>query len=275
MPRSERGPVEVLREWKAKREAEFDTATREALQGLGDLPTRLPDLLIEAFRDATAELSAAVDRLEAAGQLIHDTAQLLQAALAGTGNAGPGVGDGVPGVKEAFEEAHDAAGGASFLGLPSADAYEAGPGAVQHLRGARCGHPAVICAITGRPAVVITADLWNGMTQVGAGRPGGGIHGVGFPAHTTGDNQRSVGPAVDQIPTAGGSWHGGTMRRTGDVRCRRSRNYLSTGDTTHKTHLSRLDIGVVGRASLSKHDARDVVRQALVRAADAADLVTW
>ena len=214
----DRYPVEVLREWKAKREAEFDTATREALQGLGDLPTRLPDLLVEAFWDATAELSAAVDRLEAAGQLTHDTAQLLHAALADTGNTSPGVGDGVPGVKEAFEEAYDAAGGASFLGLPSADTYEAGPGVVQHLRGGGCGHPAVICAIAGRPAVVITADLWNGITQVGAGRPGGGIHGVGFPAHTTGGDQRYVGPAVDQIQTASGSWHGGTMRRTGDGR---------------------------------------------------------
>jgi len=58
----DRYPVEVLREWKAKREAEFDTATREALHGLGDLPTRLPDLLVEAFRDATAKLPATVDR---------------------------------------------------------------------------------------------------------------------------------------------------------------------------------------------------------------------
>jgi len=55
---------------------------------------------------------------------------------------------------------------------------------------------------------------------------------------------------------------------------------LAPFGTTHKTHLSRLDIAVVGRGSLSEHDARDVVRQALVRAAedagfDAADLVTW
>ncbi|GAA1569852.1 hypothetical protein GCM10009827_109560 [Dactylosporangium maewongense] len=87
-------------------------------------------------------------------------------------NAGPRVGDGVPGVKEAFEEVYDAAGGASFLGLPSADAYEFGPGVVQHLRGACCGHPAVICAVSGWSAVVITADLWNGIAQVGAGRRG-------------------------------------------------------------------------------------------------------
>jgi hypothetical protein len=55
---------------------------------------------------------------------------------------------------------------------------------------------------------------------------------------------------------------------------------LAAFGTTHKTHLSRLHVGVVGRGSLSEHGARDVVRQALVRAAedagfDAADLVTW
>jgi len=214
----DRYPVEVLREWKAKREAEFDTATREALHALGDLPTRLPDLLVEAFRDATAELSATVDRLEAAGQLTHDTAQLLHVALVRPGNGRPGVGDGVLGIKEAFEEAYDAAGGASFLGLPSADAYEAGPGVVQHLRGARCGHPAVICAISGREAVVITGDLWNGIARIGNGRPGGGVHGVGFPVHTTGGDQRYIGPTVDQVPTAGGSWRTGAMRRTADGR---------------------------------------------------------
>jgi hypothetical protein len=55
---------------------------------------------------------------------------------------------------------------------------------------------------------------------------------------------------------------------------------VTTPGTTHKTHLPRLDIGVVGRGSLNEHDAGDVVRQVLVRAAedfgfDAADLVTW
>jgi hypothetical protein len=94
----DRYPVEVLRERKVKREAEFDTATREALHQLDDLPARLPDLLVEAFRDATGELASTVDRLEAAGQLTHDAAQLLYAALARTGNAGPCVGDGLPGV---------------------------------------------------------------------------------------------------------------------------------------------------------------------------------
>jgi len=156
--------------------------------------------------------------LEAAGQLTHETAQLLHAALARTGNSGPGVGDGIPGIKEAFEEAYDAAGGASFLGLPSADAYEVGSGVVQHLRGARCGHPAVICAITGKEAVVVTAELWNGISRIGNGRPGGGVYGVGFPVHMTGGDQRFIGPTVGQVPTAGGSWRAGTMHHTADGR---------------------------------------------------------
>ena len=55
---------------------------------------------------------------------------------------------------------------------------------------------------------------------------------------------------------------------------------LAPFGTTHKTYLSRLDTGIVGRTSLPGHDARDVVRQALIRATenaglDAADLVTW
>ncbi len=76
----------------------------------------------------------------------------------------------------------------------------------------------MICAITGRPAVVITADLWNGIAHIGSGRPGGGVHGVGFPVHTTGGDHRYIGPTVERVPTVGGSWRAGTMRRTGDDR---------------------------------------------------------
>jgi hypothetical protein len=167
-PRTQdRYPVAVLREWKRERESEFDAAGRAKLEALDDLPAQLPGLLVDAFRDVTAELEAALKRLEDAGQLTHETGQLLHVALARTSTSGPAVGDGAVGIKEDFEAAYDAAGGASFLGLPSADAYRIGPGVVQHLRGAHCGHPAVICALNGRPAVVITADLWNGIAGVG------------------------------------------------------------------------------------------------------------
>ncbi|MGJ3227123.1 hypothetical protein ACQEUV_17430 [Micromonospora aurantiaca (nom. illeg.)] len=206
-----RYPVEVLREWKAQHEAEFDTATRAELTRLRALPSRLPELLVDAFRDATADLGATIDKLEAAGYLAHETAQLLHVALARGSNAGPAVGDGVPGIKEAFEEAYDAAGGASFLGIPSADAYELGPGFVQHLRGGRCGHPAVICALNGRPALVVTADLWNAMSCTGDGMADSGVRGVGFPASSAGGDHRYIAPTVARVPTVGGAWGRGSM----------------------------------------------------------------
>ncbi len=211
---SHRYPVEVLYEWKAKHEAEFDTATRAALQEIDSPQYRLPDLLVIAFRDATAQLELTVERLEAAGEVTHDIARLLHAALARP-DSGPSVGDGAPGAKESFEEAYDAAGGASYLGLPSGEVFSAGPGLVQHLRGARCGHPSVICAIPGRPAVVVASAVWNAIGGVGGGFPGTGLHGVGFPAYTT-DDARYVGPASDLIRTEGGSWGRGELRRIGD-----------------------------------------------------------
>ena len=211
----DRYPVEVLREWKTTHEAEFDTATRTELSRLPDLQD-LPELLVAAFRDATVELEATVDRLEAAGHLARETAQLLHIALARTSSSGPVVGDGIPGIKEAFEEAYDAASGASFLGLPSSDAYEIGPGFVQRLRGARCGHPAVICALNGRTAVVVTAELWDGIALIGDSAAGGGVHGVGFPVSSTGGDQRYIGPSIGHVPTAGGSWGPGAMVRTDD-----------------------------------------------------------
>lgn len=55
---------------------------------------------------------------------------------------------------------------------------------------------------------------------------------------------------------------------------------LTQFGTTHKTYLSRLDTAVIGRGPLPDHNARDVIQQALERAAedagfDTADLVTW
>jgi hypothetical protein len=214
----DRYPVAVLRAWKADREAEFDTATVAELRDLTGLSARLPGLLIEVFHDTTTKLEATVGRLEAAGQLSHEMAQMFLASLAAVTSPGPDVGDGVPGLKEAFEEAYDAAGGASFLGVPSADAYETGPGVVQHLRGARCGHPAVICALAGRPAVIIAAVLWNAIARVGAGQPDGGVVGVGLPSYAAGGDSRYIDPRVTDVRTVGGSWGPGTMRRTGDDR---------------------------------------------------------
>jgi hypothetical protein len=209
----ERYPVEVLRDWKVKQETPFDTAARAEIRRLQDLPDRLPDLIAEAFREVATDLEATVDRLKADGHLTQETARLLHATLTHTATSGPAVGDGAPGIKEAFEEAYDASGGASFLGLPSADAYEIGPGFVQHLRGGNCGHPAVICALKGRPAVVVPADLWNGISRIGDGAAGGGVHGAGFPVNPIDGDHPYVGPGVENVPTTGGTWSRGTMLR--------------------------------------------------------------
>ncbi|GAA0947109.1 hypothetical protein GCM10009554_43680 [Kribbella koreensis] len=43
------------------------------------------------------------------------------------------------------------------------------------------------------------------------------MHAVGFPISPKGSNHPYVGPENDEVPTAGGSWSGGTMTRDGDA----------------------------------------------------------
>jgi hypothetical protein len=204
--------VEVLRQWKHDREAEFDDAARAELNRLPGLPDLLPELLTELFRDTTAELNAAVDRLETAGHLARETAQLLHTALQASTPIGPALGEGVPSIKQAFEDVYDAAGGASFLGPASTEAYPVGPGFVQHLRGGNCGHPAVVCALRNRPPVIITDDLWSAISTVSDGQTSG-ADGVGLPIGQVDAKRRYIGPNIGQVETAGGAWSEGTMIR--------------------------------------------------------------
>ncbi|MFK4088788.1 hypothetical protein ACI2LF_32035 [Kribbella sp. NPDC020789] len=205
-------PVDVLYQWKIDREAEFDDAARAELNRLPGLPDLLPELLTELFRDTTAELNAAVDRLETAGHLARETAQLLHTALQASTPIGPALGEGVPSIKQSFEDAYDAVGGASFLGPASTEAYPIGPGFVQHLRGGNCGHPAVICALRNRPPVIITGDLWNAISTVSDGQISG-ADGVGLPIGAVDAKGTYIGPNVEQAATAGGAWSDGTMIR--------------------------------------------------------------
>lgn len=209
----ERYPVEVLKQWKAEREAGFD---QETLDELARLRTDLPDLLVTAFRDITAKLDATITKLQANGDLAQDLAQLLQAAVAGTQASRTAVGDGPPGIKETFEAAYDAAGGASFLGLPSSEAIAVEPGFVQRLRGGSCGHPALICALRDCDAVVITADLWNAIRQAGGGGASGGQYFVGLPVSAAGGGAYYIGPSVALVPMVGGAWGAGVMERGTD-----------------------------------------------------------
>ncbi|MEV6266713.1 hypothetical protein AB0L64_06090 [Kribbella sp. NPDC051936] len=201
--------VATLRQWKLDHEAEFDEAARAELNRLPDLADVLPELLTDLFRDTTAELNAAVDQLEIAGHLAHETALLLHTALQASGPVGPALGEGVPSIKQSFEDVYDAVGGASFLGAAITEAYPIGPGFVQHLRGGSCGHPAVICALRNRQPVIITGDLWNAISRVSDGHTNG-ADGVGLPIGPKGPY---IGPNMMQIATAGGAWSDGTMVR--------------------------------------------------------------
>jgi hypothetical protein len=75
----DRYPSELLREWKRQRERGIDAAIVSELSQIDDLAVRLPDLLVQAF--------AAVP------------APTIQ------------VGEGIPGIEAAFNEAYEAAGG--------------------------------------------------------------------------------------------------------------------------------------------------------------------
>jgi hypothetical protein len=209
----DRYPVRVLKGWKAQREAGFDSKT---LDELARLRVDMPTLLVKTSQDITARLDQTITTLETTGELTQELANLFHVAIANATRSVPGVGDGPTGIKEIFEAAYDAAGGASFLGLPSSEAVELEPGFIQHLRGAGCGHAAVICALRGRDAVVITADAWDGIRRVGGGSAGSGAHLVGLPPHAAGGISRYIGPDVAQIPTLGGAWGSGLMKRQAD-----------------------------------------------------------
>ncbi|WP_086838236.1 SEFIR domain-containing protein [Amycolatopsis kentuckyensis] len=120
------------------------------------------------------------------------------------GNAGsvtvPGtpairVGEGAdPRTERAFEKAARRAG--SRLGAPTGRAYPEGPGFVQHFTGG-----AVICAVAGKPAVVVAEPVWEDLSAL-PGFPDG----PGFPVTDLTDATRMA--VLD-----GGAWHEGLLDR--------------------------------------------------------------
>lgn len=125
------------------------------------------------------------------------------------------IGQDAPSVRKAFEEAWAAAGGAVALGLPSGPTERIGPGLVQHLASG-----AVVCAIEGYPAVVVSEGVWETIARIGARAKVQGAMALGFPdlpatanlapadSHITMIDER---PSV--IALAGGSWGSGRLRR--------------------------------------------------------------
>lgn len=128
-------------------------------------------------------------------------------------------GQDAPGARRAFEEAWAAAGGTTVLGLPSGPADRIGPGLVQHLAGG-----AVICAIDGQPAVVVSEDVWEAIVRIGARANIPGAAALGLPDLSAMANSASVEGRVTivnerlpVIPLAGGSWGPGKLLRSPDA----------------------------------------------------------
>ncbi|MEV7096880.1 toll/interleukin-1 receptor domain-containing protein [Amycolatopsis sp. NPDC051045] len=125
------------------------------------------------------------------------------------GNAGSVTVPGTPGIRigegadprteRAFEDASRRAGGR--LGAPTGRAYPEGPGFVQHFTGSG-GGGAVICAVAGKPAVVVAGPVWDDLSGV-PGFPDG----PGFPVT---DGTDAAARVVD---LDGGAWKKGGLHR--------------------------------------------------------------
>lgn len=123
---------------------------------------------------------------------------------------------GEPGNEAPFQEAYEAAGGATKLGNALGLAREEGPGWVQHFAGGPAGEPAVLCALFNRPVVAVARAIWNEIAAVGGGGPNSGITGVGFPVLGPSAPTGVIGSDTQMVNLAGGQWgdrHRGRLLR--------------------------------------------------------------
>ena len=93
---------------------------------------------------------------------------------------------GQPRNEAAFGPAFEAAGGRARLGGALDEAYEDGPGWVQHFDGGSSGQPAVICALYEHEAVAVAQPVWNVLARFGRGAYVSGTGAVGFPIASAG-----------------------------------------------------------------------------------------
>jgi len=71
-------PPTELRKWKRSRESEFDEQTLAELHRIRVSETELKTMIVQSFKETTAELTAAIGRLEQAGAIAHGAAELLR-----------------------------------------------------------------------------------------------------------------------------------------------------------------------------------------------------
>jgi hypothetical protein len=93
---------------------------------------------------------------------------------------------GQPRNEAAFGPAFEAAGGRARLGRALDEAYEDGPGWVQHFDGGSSGQPAVICAVYEHEAVAVAQAVWNVLARFGRGTYVSGTAAVGLPIASMG-----------------------------------------------------------------------------------------
>ncbi len=125
---------------------------------------------------------------------------------------------GQPRNETAFGPVFEAAGGRTRLGRALDEVFEDGPGWVQHFDGGSSGRPAVICALSGQPAVAVDQEVWNALGQFGRGTYVSAAAAVGFPIPseerpiitTDGSPIELDGGAWGRgrlVPTDSGGWH--------------------------------------------------------------------
>ncbi len=77
----EKYPASLLLRWKRDKERDFDATTLAELDQLGPIRQVLPAILIETLKETSTELKETVTRLETAGELTHEAADMLLRAV--------------------------------------------------------------------------------------------------------------------------------------------------------------------------------------------------
>lgn len=119
------------------------------------------------------------------------------------------VGKGGPeGMGRAFLAAYRRAGGLAVLGEATSEVYGEGPGWVQRFGHCADGGSAVICALSGRPAVAVDAEIWEALGTAGA--VDGWFAAAGFP-EVTDRTPPVIGLDSASIELSGGRWGPGCL----------------------------------------------------------------
>ena len=161
-----------------------------------------------------------------------------------------GIQPGQPRNEAAFGPAFEAAGGRARLGRALDEAYEDGPGWVQHFDGGSSGQPAVICALYEHEAAAVAQAVWNVLAQFGRGTYVSGTAAVGFPIASAG-RPFVVGDG-SPVELAGGKW--GRGRLLHDIEA-----FLVTVPKTHKRLTALLQY--LGFARSQKIILTDPIRE--------------